>query len=50
MKKGQKLFKSTDVEKWTYSAPSSYSHILQLILPVVSKSWGFNSDYLKPNL
>lgn len=44
------ILKSLDIEKWTYSASCGNGHILQLILPVVSKAWGFNSHHLKPNL
>lgn len=44
------ILKSLEIEKLTYSAPGGDGHIPQLILPVVSEAWGFNSDHLKPNL
>lgn len=34
----------------TYSPPGGDGHILQLVLPVVAKAWGFNCYHLKPNL
>lgn len=37
-------------ENWTYSAPGGDGHILQLILPVVSKAWSFDCYHLQANL